>query len=457
MKLDLGPARQAYVTPQFGAEEWAPLDPRLEKRLKRPMRTGAIVVAVCVLGLGLWAALTPIDAGINAPAEVRSESAKKTLRAREAGNVKQVLVREGQRVAAGQPLLLFNDVEARAGHDVLKNQYDTLLAQTARFMAEATGKAAIDVPPELSTRMADPRVAGLMRDQEFLFATRLSLYQSQAGVMRQRIDQLQSQVVGVQAQVSAVDTQSDINAQELGGYVRLNEQGFASKSMVLRYEGQKAELAGRKGQLLSDVARLRQQMGETRLQLASLSNERASEAAEGLRDSQTRLADVIPRLTAARQQLSNTVVKAPADGYVFGLTQFTPGGVVAAGEVLMDVVPAGQPLTVTAMVRPEDVDSVQVGQRARVHLTGLNPRFSEDLDAKVILVSADRITNERTGVAAYRIDLTIAPTELRKLKRGAQLRPGMPATAIIVTGQRSVLEYLVQPLADTVRDAFREE
>jgi HlyD family type I secretion membrane fusion protein len=457
MKLDLGQARQAYVTPEFGDEAWAPLDPRLDRRLKRPMRIGAIVVAVGVVGMGLWAALTPIDAGINAPAEVRSESARKTLRSREPSNVKQVLVREGQRVAAGQPLLLFNDVEARAAHDVLKNQYDTLIAQTSRFMAEATGKTSLVTPPELAERIADPRVAGLVRDQEFLFATRLSLYQSQAGVMRQRIDQLQSQVAGLQAQVAAVDTQADITEQELSGYVRLNEQGFAPKSMVLRYQGQRAELGGRKGQLMSDIARMRQQMGETRLQLAGLANQRASEAAEGLRDSQARIADVVPRLTAARQALSNTVVKAPADGFVFGLTQFTPGGVVAAGEVLMDVVPSGAPLTVTATIKPEDVDSVRIGQPARVRLTGLNPRFSDDLDAKVTLVSADRILNERTGVATYRVDLAIAPAELRKLKRGAQLRPGMPATAIIVTGQRTVLDYLVQPLADTLKDAFREE
>jgi HlyD family type I secretion membrane fusion protein len=150
-------------------------------------------------------------------------------------------------------------------------------------------------------------------------------------------------------------------------------------------------------------------------------------------------------------------VRAPADGYVFNLTQFTPGGIVGAGELLMDVVPSTTPLTVTAMIRPEDVDQVHVGQAGRVRLTGLNQRFNDDLNAKVSVVSADRITNDKTGQAFYRVDMQIPPTELRKLKQGVTLTPGMPAMALIVTGERTVMGFLISPITDTLRDAFREE
>ncbi|WP_309091850.1 HlyD family efflux transporter periplasmic adaptor subunit, partial [Phenylobacterium sp.] len=188
-----------------------------------------------------------------------------------------------------------------------------------------------------------------------------------------------------------------------------------------------------------------------------LRDERQSQAAEGLRDSQSKIADVVPRLTTARQSLQQTVIRSPVDGYVFNLTQFTVGGVVGSGETLMDIVPSGTPLTVTAMVKPEDVDQVRQGMPARVRLTGLNQRFSDDLKATVSVVSADRITNEQTGVAFYRVDLRIEPTELKKLKRGMELTPGMPASAMIVTGQRTVMGYLISPITDTLHDAFREE
>lgn len=457
MKLDLGPARTNYVTPTFNGDETAPLPPELQQRMKRPMVVGAAVIGAFVVGLGTWAAAVSLGTGVTAQAHVRADAMRKTLRARDGGVVKQILVREDQQVRTGQPLLLFNDVEARAAVDVLQNQYDTLLAQHARFSAEALGKPLLEMPAELTARMTDPAVATLLRDQQFLFSTRQQLFQSQAAVLTQRVEQQLSQIQGLQAQVDSITEQQRLTEEELSGYRKLNEQGFAPKTLILRYERSLAELGGRKGQLLAEIQRVNQQMGEARLQLAALRNERETQAAEGLRDSQTKLADVIPRLAAARERLEATVVRAPADGYVFNLTQFTVGGVVGGGELLMDVVPAGIPLTVTAMIKPEDVDEVSVGMPAQVKLTGLNQRFNDALEAKVSVVSADRMIDEKTGGAFYRVDLRIAPSELSKLKKGVELTPGMPATVLIKTGDRSVMSFLISPITDTLEDAFREE
>ncbi|WP_148216771.1 HlyD family type I secretion periplasmic adaptor subunit [Phenylobacterium zucineum] len=458
MKLDLTTTKPSFVAPAFDGDDKGPMDPALEKRLRRPMILGAGVIGAFVIGLGAWASVTPLSTGITAPAEVRVESNRKTLRgSRQGGVVKQILVREGQHVRAQQPLLIFNDVEARAAVDVFQNQYDVMLAQNARYSAEATGRSSLTFPAELTSRAADPRVATLIRDQEFLFATRLQLFQSQSAVLGQRIEQLETQIQGLQAQVASIDEQRRLTEEELSGYRTLNEKGYAPKTLILRYERSLAELGGRRGQLAAEIARIRQQMGETRLQLVSLREERQSQAAEGLRESQSRMADVVPRLTTAKQDLAATVIRAPVDGYVFNLTQFTVGGVVGSGEVLMDIVPATTPLTVSAMVRPEDVDQVHIGMDARVRLTGLNSRFNEDLDAKVAVISADRLTDEQKGLSFYRVDLRIDPRELSKLKKGVELTPGMPASALIVTGERTVMGYLISPITDVMRDAFREE
>lgn len=462
MKLDFGqtrpdPDNQGYVVPTFGAEDRGPMAKELQTRLRKPMILGGIVIAVFVFGLGLWASLDKLATGITAVGEVRADTMRKTLRQREIGIVKQILVAEGQQVKAGQPLLLFNDVEARAAVDVLQNQYDTMITQNARFNAEATGAATINFPAELMARIGQPAVAQLIRDQEFLFTTRRQVYESQTAVLGQRVEQQLTQVSGQQAQLDSIIEQQRLTQEELDGYRKLNEQGFAPKTLVLRYERSMAELSGRKGQLQADIARIRQQMGETRLQLTQLRNERQNQSAEGLRDSQTRLADVIPRLTAARQSLAATVVRAPVDGHIFNLTQFTIGGLVGAGENVMDVVPLGAPLTVTAMIRPEDVDEVRVGMTTKVRLTGLNQRFNDALDGTVSVVSADRMTNEQNGAAFYRIDVRIDPAELKKLKKGVQMTPGMPATVTVVGGNRSVMGYLISPITSTWEDAFREE
>ena len=462
MKLDFkqprqDPENQGYVVPTFGGDDRGPMAPELQSRLRKPMIVGAAVIAIFVVGLAVWASLDKLATGITAMGEVRADSMRKTLRHREPGTVKQILVTEGQAVRAGQPLLLFNDVEARAAVDVLQNQYDSMVTQNARFMAEATGAKTLVFPADVMARAAEPGVAQLIRDQQFLFSSRAMLNESQAAVLAQRIEQQQTQVIGQQAQVDSIVVRQRLTQEELDGYRKLNEQGFAPKTLVLRYEGNMAELAGRRGQLVSEIARLRQQMGETRLQLAQLRNERQSQSAEGLRDSQTRLADVIPRLTAARQSLDATVVRSPVDGNIFNLTQFTIGGLVGAGEVIMDVVPKGAPLTVTAMIKPEDVDEVRVGMPVKVRLTGLNQRFNDALDATVSVVSADRLTNDKSGIAFYRVDVRIDPTQLSKLKKDVKMTSGMPASVTVVGGKRSIMSYLVSPITSTWEDAFREE
>jgi HlyD family type I secretion membrane fusion protein len=457
MKLDLTPVRSSYVAPTFGGDDRLPIDPALRRRMRRPMVSGAAVIAVLVVGLTVWASVTPLSTGITAQGEVRVESNKKTLRHQQSGTVRQILVQEGQRVRAGQPMMLYDDTEARATYDVLQNQYDSLAAQAARFTAEATGKATLDFAPDLLNRMSDPRVAGMIRDQQFLFTTRLQLFQSQNSVLTQRLDQIGSQIEGQQTQVKSVDEQIRLTKDEMGGYQELYDKGFAPKPLILRYQRSVADLDGRKGSLLSDIARLRQQLGETRMQMAAARDTRESQAAEGLRDTQAKIADTMPRLTAARETLVETVIRAPVDGYVFNQTQFTVGGVTSPGEVLMEVVPANAPIIVSAMVTPQDIDKVHVGMDAKVRLTGLNQRWHSPMAAKVVMVSPDKTVNEKAGTSYYRADLRIDPKELTKLKKNTQITPGMPAQTQIVSGQKTVMGSLISPITDTVRDALHDQ
>lgn len=456
MKLDIGPVRSTYVTPVFGRDD-AGVDPALRRRIRRPMVIGGLIIAVLVVGLGLWASLAPLASGLTMPGEVRVESNRKTLRHREAGTIRQILVREGQRVAANQPLIVYDDIEARASYNVLQNQYDSLSSQSARLSAEATGRPSLRFAPELTARMSDPNVAGMIRDQQFLFASRQQLYESQSAVLNQRLEQIANQIEGDMAQVRSVDEQRRLTADEMAGYQTLYEKGYAPKNLILRYQRSMAELNGRKGSLIADMSRLRQQMGETRMQLNGLRDQRQSQAAEQMRDTESKMTDMAARLAAARQALDETVVRSPVDGYVFNLTQFTVGGVTGGGEVLMDLVPADAPLMITAYVRPDEISEMRVGMDARVHLPGLGSRWQKPLPAKVTLVSADKIVNEKTNQSGYRVDLRIDPKDLKLLKRGAELTPGMPVSVMVVTGKRTIMGFLISPITETIHNAFREQ
>lgn len=457
MKLEIGPLRSTYVEPSFGTGDENTVNPELERRLRRPMVVGGAVIGAFVIGLGLWAAVTPIDSGVTAPGELRVEQNRKTIRHLGGGVVKAILVKEGDRVRPGQALLLFDDVQPRAQVDVLQNQADSFQSQAVRMMAEATGRKSVEFPPELLSRMSDPRVAAMIRDQQFLFASRLQFYEGQLAVLNQRMEQALTHISGLQAQVDSIDEQVRLTQEELNGYQTLYEKGFAPKTLILRYQRGLADLAGRKGALIADISKTREQIGETRLQIVTLRDQRESQAADTARDMQSRLADTLPRLTAAQQQLNGATVRSPADGFVLNLSQFTVGGVAAPGEVLMDVVPANAPLMVTALIKPQDIDEVRPGMEAHVRLDAFNSRFVSPLPATVVTVSADRLTDQKTGQGYFKADLRIDPKELVKLGKGVRLTPGMPASTMIVTGKRTIMAFLVSPITDTLQDAFREQ
>jgi HlyD family type I secretion membrane fusion protein len=323
--------------------------------------------------------------------------------------------------------------------------------------AEAGGKTSLEFPADLMSRMSDPRVAGMIVEQQSLFASRQQLYASQNSVLSQRLDQIQSQIQGQQTQVASSDEQIKLTQDEMAGYQELYDKGFAPKPLILKYQRSIADLAGRKGSLLSDIARLNQQKGETRMQMTATRDQRESQASEQLRDTQSKLADTTPRLTAAKEALNNTIVRSPADGYIFSLTQFTVGGVTGSGEVLMDIVPADSPIIVTASILPQDIDKVRVGMDAQVRFTGLNQRWNSPLAAKVVMVSADKITNEKSGAAFYRADLRVDPKELAKLKKSARITPGMPAQAQLISGKKTIMGSLISPITDTLRGALHDQ
>jgi HlyD family type I secretion membrane fusion protein len=454
-----------HVRPsEYGAPAGEPSGPTdqqrlgsLKRRLASPIVGGLVIIGVFVVGLFVWMIMSQVQGAVMAPGVVRVEENRKTVKHLDGGLVQAIMVREGQRVQEGQPLMQFEDTQARSQVEVLRNRYDYYMAQRARFEAEHVGAATITWPPELLARQSDPRVARLMVDQQSLFLSRLQLFQSQAQVLRQQIEQMNSQVLGIQAQLQATEEQQSLIKDELAGLIELNEKGFAPLNRVRGMQRSASSLAGQRGELMAQAARVRQQIGETRIKLVSLQQQREKDAAEGLRDVQAQIADSEPRLRAAEGMLARTMVRSPAPGYVFGLTQHTVGGVAAPGERLLDVVPSNAPMVVEARIRPQDIDTVSIGMPARVRLSGYAQSKVKDMDAEVIRVSADRLVDENSGEPYFQVDLRIKPEALRKLDKSVQLTPGIPADTMIVTSNRSIFSYMVGPLRDVVADAMREE
>jgi len=462
MKYDLKRLTQwfspdvAAEPPSIGGPADAPLSEGARQNLRKPIILGLVVIGVFVFGLGAWAAASQIRGAVTAAGVFRVEASRKTLKSRDGGLVRQINVREGDAVSVGQLLLKFDDTVPKAQVDIYENQYDAALMQAARLRAEIVRRPLV-VPPELQARRTDARVSAIIQNEMTVYDVRRAAIESQAAILNQRFEQLQSSRTGLQIQADSAVEQIALSEEELEGYRTLLAKGYAPKTLVLRLERQLSESKAKRGALMAEITRNSQQSGETRLQLSSLYEQRASESASNLRDVEARITDLGPRLGAAREALAQTEIRAPAAGYVLGLSQHTIGGVAAPGEVLMDVVPSNTPLVITAEVRPSDIDEVQPGMQAQVALQAYSSFRVPKIQAEVLTVSADAIANPEAQSSYYRVDLRISPEELRKLPKGVRLSPGMQVSVMIMTGRRTVLSYLLGPIGEVIDQSMREQ
>ena len=450
------PKEVAVEPPVIGGPIDGPLSDSARQNLRTPIVIGLAVIAIFVVGLGLWAGLSQIRGAVTAPGIFRVEASRKTLKSRDGGLVRQINVKEGDEVKAGQLLLKLDDTVPKAQVDIYENQYNATLMQAARLRAEIV-RGPLIVPPELQAQRSDPAVSAVIQNEMTVYDVRKSAIEAQAAILNQRFDQLQSTRTGLQIQADSAVEQIGLSEQELEGYKTLLAKGFAPKTLVLRLERQLSDAKAKRGALMAEINRNGQQAGETRLQLNSIYEQRASESAGNLRDVEARLTDLGPRLGAAREALVQTEIRAPAAGYVLGLSQHTIGGVAAPGEVLLDVVPSNAPLVISAEVRPSDIDEVRPGMSALIMLQAYNSYRVPKIEADVLTVSADSIANPETKTNFYRVELRIKPEELRKLPKGVRLYPGMQVSVMIMTGKRTVLSFLLGPIGQLLDQSLREQ
>lgn len=414
----------------------------------------AVVTVFFGLG-GLWAATAELSSAAVAPGRVTVDTNRKTIQHLEGGIIRTLHVKDGDRVQAGDPLVTLDDAQARASWDVLHSQYIALRALEARLTAEQDGRPGITFPDDILETADRPEVRQVIEGQERLMETRQRALRTGRNILRQRIAQLRQEIASLRNQMEATDHQIALVAEEEETVRKLVKQGLERRPRQLVLERERARLQGMRDQQAGAIARAEQEIGEAELEILKLENEFHNEVATELRETQTRVADLRDRLAAAWDVLDRRVVTAPIAGTVVNMQYFTPGGVVGPGHPIMDIVPQDDTLIVEARLRPVDVDDVAEGLPAEVRLPAFKARTTPTLRGSVTYVSADSLTDERTGQHYYTARISIPADQLSLLK-GRTLTPGMPADVLIVTGERTALEYMVAPITDSVRYAFRE-
>lgn len=418
--------------------------------------TGMMIIAVAFGGFGTWAALASLDSAAIAPGVVVVETDRKSVQHLEGGLVKEILVRDGDRVEKNDVLIRLEDTNARAVHGIVRGELDAALAEESRLIAERDDLDDIVFPRELLERAQVAKVGKAVQGQRHLFAARRSSLDGQVAILEKSIAQFRDEIGGLKSEQVAREQQLAILDDELRGLRRLLKQGNVPRNEVLAYERKLAELSGEKGRFMADVARAEQGIGEARLRIGQLRKTAREEVVAELRQVQERIFGLEERLIAARDVLSRTEIRAPAKGIVMGLQAHTTGGVIAPGREILQVVPVGDRLIIEAHVDPIDIDDVAVGQQATVRLTAFKLRSTPIIVGTLISLSADRLIDEQSAAPYYLARIEVSKEELDGLGN-LRLQPGMPVEALVKTGTRTALGYMLSPLTENIGLAFRQK
>jgi HlyD family secretion protein len=424
--------------------------------IRRHIVIGVAVVAFLALGVGGWASTAEISGALIAQGSLVVDSNVKKVQHPSGGVVGEVRARDGDHVKAGDVLIRLDETVTRANLAIITKSLNELFARKARLSAERDGADAVAVPKELANRANDADVQEALASERKLFDLRRKARFGQKNQLQERIKQLQEQITGLTAQQDAKSKEMTIINQELQGVRDLWARNLVQISRLTSLEREEARLQGEHGQLIASAAEAKGKIAETELQILQVDQEFTSDVAKELRETESKIGEYVERKVTAEDQLQRTDLRAPQDGIVFQSTANTVGGVITAGDPVMLIVPEADNLLVEAKVEPKDIDQVQLGQPVVLRFSAFNMRTTPELNGTVVRVAADTSTDQRTGQSYYVVRISMLADEIAKLGE-VKLTPGMPVEAFIQTGERTMLSYLVKPLHDQLKRAFREK
>ncbi|WP_395711629.1 HlyD family type I secretion periplasmic adaptor subunit [Reyranella sp.] len=433
----------------------------------RPLVLAGVVILIVFGGIGAWSATAPIDSAVVAPGMIAVESDRRSVQHLEGGIVAEVLVKEGSVVKQGQLLMRLDETRTRAQEEVARGERYTQLAAEARLTAERDEQKAISFPEDLLARKSDKKVGEILKLAEAQFQTRNAAIKGQRQILQQRIVQLEEQIEGFRALQKSKARQGELIDEEMRMIEDLVKKGHVTRQRYLALQREASRLDGEAADHIASIAKAQQTIGETKLQILQLDNDRAQEITKELREVQAKLFEATERLGMLEDQSRRLEITAPVDGTVINLAYVTVGGVVPPGATILAIVPSNEKIVAQAQVSPADIDSVHPGQSVHLRFTTVAAKNTPVLEGTLEYVSADRLTmDQRPGLstaamptlvpnAFYTARVTIDSKELAKLG-DLKIHTGMPVEVLINRGERTALQYIAGPISNNFARAFKE-
>ena len=432
-----------------------PLPLEWQRAARRLVAAGAAAIALALAGLLGWAWLAPLSGALVAAGVVKVDTNRKTVQHRDGGIVRDILVREGERVAAGQPLVVLDDARIDASFELTRSQIDAQRVRQSRLAAERAGAPAWTPPDELRRRAAaEPRLAEALARESALFQSRRAALDAQLRLVRQQLAEVGVEIGAREREHGSVLAALASMQDEVKLNRELYEQRYVNKTRVMGLERAAAEYGIKMDENRAELSQARQRGAELELRLATLRETAVQDAALELRDTAAKLVDLEEQLRAASDASARKVVVAPVAGRVLELRVSTPGGSIGPREPILDIVPDDGPLLVEARVGVDAIAELHAGLPGEVRLTAYRQRTTPLVEGRVVYVSPDALADRQSGAAYYLMHVELDRASLARA--GAVLQPGMAAEVFVRTHERSAIEFLLEPLANAARRSLRE-
>jgi HlyD family secretion protein len=443
-----------------GDEAAPPVDGSLSLKTSwsfdRELRTGLRILLIAGVFGGGWAIFVPLAGAVVVPGNLVVQSNVKAVQHPTGGVVAEIKVQNGSHVLGGDLLVRLDATQAQASQQMVSKQLDETRAKIARLSAERDGLAQLEIPAELAARADDGTVKALLTSEQSLFKARASARTSQKDLLQSKVAQLTEEISGLDTQVDSRAKQLELIQGELAGVQDLYDKRLVPLTRLTALQREAARLDGERGQLISSIAETKSKIGEAQLQIVRLDQDFRTDVVKELGEAQGKEAELVERGVAARDLLDRIEIRSPTSGVIHQLAAHTIGGVIKAGETIMELVPDSDDLQVEARVQPQDIDHVHAGQQAFVRFSAFNQRTTPQLTGNVSYLSADTSHDQQTNAPFFTVRVTLPDDERRRLA-GQQLVPGMPAEVFMQTGSRTMMSYLFKPIVDQMRRAFVEQ
>ena len=428
-----------------------------EQHANRLIRSGWWIILGAIVPIGVWCALAPLSMAVVAPAFVKVDLNRRPVQHLEGGIVRTVLVRDGQQVKIGEPILILGDVAVEADRNRLAFRVSAERAALARLDAEQRLATTLAFPKELLAAAAqDDRIKQALVKETALFQARHHSLASEVALMKVQRVRIEQEIVALHSQIAQAQSSLALQEKELNANRGLLKGGFISTTRVGQIEAALMDYSSKLAERRSEVARAEQRLVDSDLKIKSLQNQYMQTASDQLKETASKLNEIEQERRKSDDAAIRQVVRAPASGEVMDLKFTSPGAILRAGDSIAEIVPSDAKLMIEAQVRPEEINNVQHDQSARIKFTAFKYRNTSMVNGKVTYISADRLIDRASNLPYYSVMILADANSVQAAGNDLKLQAGMPAEVYIDGSTQTPLQYLTAPITRTLRRAGRQ-